>query len=340
MIRRPFFFTLICLSLMLFGACAVQQSRINGVSFVAQSNPVDTSHVRPIHLVNANYAAIMPFGFIRETSDPQIYFNTDRQWFGETVDGVAQYVSELHKEGIAVMLKPQIWIWQGEYTGTLEMTSETDWQKLEASYSEFILTYARQAKELKIPIFCIGTELEKFVAARPEYWNALIDEIRTIYKGKLTYAANWDEYKRVSFWEKMDYVGVDAYFPISPDRTPSMESAIAGWQPWLDELESVSTRVDRPVLFTEYGYRSVNHAGAEPWQSNRMEGSINMEAQEVLLQALYEAVWDQEWFAGGFVWKWFIDHDRVGGADNNMFTPQNKPAQGLIREHYGSYQKD
>lgn len=333
---RPNFFLILIVSLLL-SACAVQRSRINGVSFVAQSQPVDTTHVRPIHLVNANYAAIMPFGFIQNTSHPQVYYNTDRQWFGETVDGVAQYVGALRKEGIEVMLKPQIWIWQGAYTGTLQMATEDDWKRLEDSYAEFILTYARQAELLKIPIFCIGTELEKFVEARPEYWNELIGRIRASYSGKLTYAANWDEYKRVHFWEQLDYVGVDAYFPISTETTPSLQAAMEGWEPWLTQLEAVSQKVDRPVLFTEYGYRSIDGAGAEPWQSNRVEGAINLEAQQVLLKALYESVWEQQWFAGGFVWKWFIDHHRVGGEQNNMFTPQNKPAQKLIGEYYGSY---
>jgi hypothetical protein len=35
---------------------------------------------------------------------------------------------------------------------------------------------------------------------RPKYWQELILEIRKVYKGKLTYAANWDEFKRVPFW--------------------------------------------------------------------------------------------------------------------------------------------
>ena len=54
-----------------------------------------------------------------------------------------------------------------------------------------------------------------------------------------------------------------------------------------------------------------------------------------LLTALYEEVWNENWFAGGYIWKWFIEHDRAGGEDNDRFTPQNKPA-GLVIQYYYS----
>ena len=42
-------------------------------------------------------------------------------------------------------------------------------------------------------------------------------------------------------------------------------------------------------------------------------------------------------FAGGFIWKWFHNHSEVGGMQNNRFTPQNKPVEKLIKEHYQQY---
>ncbi len=74
------------------------------------------------------------------------------------------------------MLKPQIWIWRGEYTGYLKMTSEEDWKILEDTYRKFILDFAEVAQESKVEIFCIGTELEQFIIHRPEYWSRLISE--------------------------------------------------------------------------------------------------------------------------------------------------------------------
>jgi hypothetical protein len=115
----------------------------------------------------------------------------------------------------------------------------------------------------------------------------------------LTYAANWDEYKRVPFWEQLDYIGVDAYFPVSENKTPTIEEAKAGWQSWKTEMQGVATAHNKKIIFTEYGYRSVDFAGKEPWKSNRDMIQINLEAQSNLSKALYEEIWDEEWFAGG-----------------------------------------
>ena len=91
---------------------------------------------------------------------------------------------------------------------------------------------------------------------------------------------------------------------------------------------------DKPVLFTEYGYRSVDYSGKTPWISDRSMNQVNLEAQTNTTQALFETFWEEDWFAGGFIWKWFHKHDKVGGKENFMFTPQNKPAEALLRKQY------
>jgi hypothetical protein len=232
------------------------------------------------------------------------------------------------------MVKPQIWVWKGEYTGLIEMDSEKKWMLLENTYSEFILTYAKAAEQIKADIFCVGTELEKFVAQRPQYWQELIAKIKKVYKGKLTYAANWDEYKRVSFWKELDYIGIDAYFPLSDKKSPSIEDLELGWEPHKKEITSIQKQFNRPILFTEFGYRSVDFTAKEPWKSDRIEGNINLEAQVNGLHAIHNQFWKEDWFAGGFMWKWFHAHDKVGGKKNNRFTPQNKPAEKVLKKLY------
>lgn len=322
-------------------ACSAQlapeDKKINGVSFVANRSPVDSTHIKPVQDVNANYAAVMPFGFVPEMDKPQIVYNTDRQWYGETREGGRNYVTQLHKGGLEVMMKPQIWIRRGEFTGYLKMETEEEWIALEKSYRDFILDYATLAQEEKTAIFCIGTELEQFVINRPDYWKQLIIDIKEVYRGKLTYAANWDEYKRTPFWDQLDYIGIDAYFPVCEDQTPTIECAKQGWQRWKEEVSAFAKAQDRKVIFTEFGYRSVNFTGKEPWKADRSMTEVNLEGQANATQALFEEVWDEEWMAGGFIWKWFIQHDNVGGADNNQFTPQNKPAEIVIKEYFGKY---
>ncbi len=327
--------------MLLLVACAaapVPEPRINGVSLVASRIPVDSIHVQPLVNINANAAAIMPFGFIRDINNPRIIFNTDRQWFGETREGAKQYIKELYKQGLSVMLKPQIWIWRGEFTGALVMTNEDDWEDLERSYSKFILEYANLAQEMEVAVFCIGTELELFIKNRPEFWYNLIDDIKRVYSGKLTYAANWDEFWRTPFWDRLDYVGIDAYFPVSDMQTPSIEDCLRGWEFQKIKLAKFSEQMHKPILFTEFGYRSVDYTAKEPWRYDRSMTSVNLEAQSNATEALFQSVWNEPWFAGGYIWKWFVNHEEVGGLKNNQFTPQNKPVQDVLEVYYGNHQ--
>ncbi len=329
------FFKLLFLVLLIgLQSCTGQIPKINGVSFVSANTKVTDVHVNPVVNVNANYAAVMPFGFIRNLKHPEVIYNTQRQWFGETSDGAKQYIGELRKKDIKIMLKPQIWVWRGEFTGFIEMDNEEDWKQLETSYSKFILDYALLGEQLNVDILCIGTELERFIANRPTFWHDLIKKIKAIYKGKLTYAANWDEFKRTPFWNELDFIGVDAYFPVSESKTPTFEECMQGLNTHKNTIEGLSLKHDKPILFTEFGYRSVDYAGKEPWKSDRSMNQVNLEAQTNTTKALFETFWKEDWFAGGFVWKWFINHENSGGEENSRFTPQNKPAEEIIKQYY------
>ncbi|MDD7886915.1 glycoside hydrolase [Flavivirga sp. 57AJ16] len=334
---KRFKFLIVFTVFLLLQSCNSQIKKINGVSFVAAREAINHHHVNPVINVNANYAAVMPFGFIRDLSHPEVVFNTKGQWFGETHAGVKQYIRELRKKKVKTMLKPQIWVWHGEFTGYIEMNNEANWRILESSYSKFILEYAKLAHEVNAEIFCIGTELEKFIDKRPDYWFKLIGEIKQVYKGKLTYAANWDEFKRTPFWDLLDFIGVDAYFPVSDSKTPTVEACLTGWKQHKKVINTISEKYKKPILFTEFGYRSVDYSGKEPWKSDRDMAQVNLEAQTNTTKALFETFWKEDWFAGGFIWKWFHKHDKSGGENNAQFTPQNKPVEDLIKAHYGLY---
>ncbi len=331
--------TVFGLLLLLFWQCeeTVISEKINGISLVATGDSLSRNQVKPVVAMHANYIAIMPFGFIKETATPEIVFNRNRQWYGETSEGVAQYIQLLHEHGFEVMMKPQLWIGHGNYTGHMKMPSEAAWKELEASYRDFILEFATVAETSNVAMLCIGTELDQFIQERPEYWNRLIEEIKTVFSGKLTYAANWDEYSRVPFWDQMDFIGVDAYFPVSEEEIPSLSVARAGWQPWKSALQAFSETSKRPILFTEYGYRDITYAGKEPWASHREGVTVNADAQVTLLTSLYEELWLEPWFAGGFLWKWHPTHHRVERWTEGQFSPQKKPAEDVIRSYYKEF---
>ena len=332
--RMRIYKPLIVFLFLIIQSCSGQTQKINGLSYVASPNAIDKTHVSPVLNINANYCAIMPFGFISSIEHPEIVFNTNRQWFGETISGAKQYIETLKNQGLKIMLKPQIWVSHGDFTGFIKMNSEANWKLLEASYSKFILDHAVLAEEMDVEILCIGTELEQFVANRPDYWKNLIQDIKKVFKGKLTYAANWDEFKRTPFWSDLDYIGVDAYFPISDSKTPTVDEFREGWKPHVEVIKSISETNGKPVLFTEFGYRSTDYTGKEPWISDHTIKSLNLYGQSNATEALFQEFWKEDWFAGGFVWKWFHNHDQVGGENDNQFTPQNKPVELILKNYF------
>lgn len=313
-----------------------QQTKINGLSYAAASVLLDSVDVHAMKQVGATWVALTPYGFLRQ-DEHRIRFNSDRQWISETTKGIAQDIVLAHRANLKIMLKPHVWISHGDYTGDFELNNTEDWEVLEESYRNYLLTFAKVAQTQKVELFCIGTEWRKFIKARPVFWHSLIQEIRTVYKGKLTYAANWDEYTETPFWSELDYVGVNAYFPLTEKINPSVEELAIAWQPTVNHLKGLSENVNRPILFTEYGYRSVEGTTIKPWESYT-EGRASMSEQEIALEALYKSNWGEPWFAGGFLWKWFNGHSKRGGIMNADYTPQNKPAIVIIKNNYEASQ--
>jgi len=277
----------------------------------------------------------MPFGFMESLNSPKLYFNLERQWWGEREEGIKESIELMRKDRLEVMLKPQIWVRNGEFTGDVKMNSEAEWLSFEEQYEEFILLYAKIAESEKVEILCIGTELHEFVNARSDFWNKLIADLRNVYSGKLTYAENWDKMDKVEFWEALDYVGVDAYFPLNVERSPKIEDLRKGWRPYKNSLKIISETSGKPILFTEYGYRNIDFAAKTPWDSSRELKDTNNKLQADALEALYQEFWQEDWFAGGFLWKWHHNHAVAGGDKDTQFTPQNKPAEQVVKNYYG-----
>jgi len=103
------------------------------------------------------------------------------------------------------------------------------------------------------------------------YWGRLIDNVRRVYSGKMTVAANFDNYYDVRFWDKLDFIGINAYFPLRNlnSKKDRMEQFRESWSDILDDITRFKIEQgvpNHPVLFTELGYG--NHAGSSlhPWE--------------------------------------------------------------------------
>lgn len=323
-----YFFLLILLNSLLVNS----QIKIKGISFVASNRIVTEKEVIPVIKINANWVTLMPFAFLKTIKDTNIIYNDNRQWWGERTIGIEQTALMFHDKKIKVMIKPQIWIPNG-FTGHINMRNEADWKILEKNYQKFILEYAQIAQKTSCEMFCIGTELNEFVTNRPKFWKQLIKKIRTTYSGKITYAENWDTYDKVPFLKSLDFIGIDAYFPLSDKKTPTINDLAASWIPVKLKLKTLSKTINKPILFTEFGYQSKDFTAKEPWNHSQ-SSNLNLDAQQNALAVILATFWKEDWFSGGFLWKWYDNNDRAGGTNDTDYTPQNKPAALILEKFY------
>ena len=306
--------------------------RFCGVSFVGPVNEIQSSDMDPVVNANSNYVCLMPFSF-GEFESPDLQWDINWQWWGEKSEGVIGCTQLAREKGLKVFLKPHIWFFHGAYTGNFQLSSEEDWKEWEYNYMNYILDFALLADSLDIEMFSIGVELKSFIQNRPGYWNVLADTVRSVYKGKITYSANWDNYSNIPFWNKMNFMGINSYFPLSDKKTPTLDDLLIGWEEHFVAIGEFRGEFDIPVIFTEYGYKSIDYLANEPWNPDN-SGGVNLEAQKIAYEAIYERFWNEEWFAGGFIWKWYDYHESAGGDNNKNYTPQNKPAEDAIRSAY------
>jgi len=288
-------------------------------------------HLTTVKEINANWVAVIPYAFMRGYSTKVIY-NTEFQWWGEKEEGISKIINEARKGHLKIMLKPHLWISGDGWAGDFTLKTETEWLLWEQSYTKYILDFCKLAKDHKVELFCIGTELRQVAKQRPQFWLHLIKQIRTIYNGQLTYAANWDNYQNINFWAALDYIGIDSYFPLSEDKTPNTNNLKKAWLPIKTELKHFSNYYDKPILFTEFGYTSSDYCAKESWSDNNSY-SPNQQAQANAYHALFETYWDENWFAGGFLWKWHLQDNTMRNYKTN-FTPQGKKASHIIMNWY------
>ena len=255
---------------------------------------------------------------------------TDRSPSDESLRHVIRVA---HRLGMAVMLKPHIDLINGDGYSRADIgfQSEEKWAEWGRNYMAFISHYARISAEEGVEILCMGTELT-FASTRTAMWTEMIDKTRKAYKGRLTYAANWDEYKNVEFWDKLDYAGIDAYFPLAKESKPTYDTIKEGWKKWLTEIEEWHASVNKPVIFTEIGYCSADSAAKKPWEE-AFSGASNTQLQADCYKAAFEALWNKEWFYGIYWWNWNT-YPGSGGEKNKGFTPQNKLALDQVKEWY------
>ena len=252
-----------------------------------------------------------------------------------TDESLIHGIRKAHELGIKVMLKPHLDLLDtsdGSWRGEIGCLRDPDWDQWFAKYTDFLMHYVDIANKENVEMICIGTELSTTASVKGYMWRDLIKKVRGKYKGLLTYAAHWDRYLDIRFWDRLDYVGINAYFPLTEEMTPTYEQLKEGWTKWVKEVEEFQAKVGKPIIFPEAGCNSADGAAIRPWE-HAPRKEINPELQKNYYKVMLELFWDKEWFYGFYWWYWGTNVN-MGGKYNRGFTPQNKPAQEVLKKWY------
>ncbi len=265
-------------------------------------------------------------------------------------------IQDIHARGMKVLLKPHVDINGGTWRGDFYPADLDAWVN---SYIAFITGYAQMAMTHGVELFCVGTEFKRLTdhAREPNgesgilltKWTQIINAVKAVYPSgptrKLVYAANsnypQDEFSQVQFWDQLDYVGLNAYFPLTGWDNPTVDELKKAWsnnREGKNPLEIAAAwrkHTGKPVILTELGYRSFDGANKAPHDFVSI-GSPNNTEQDRCYQAAFAAWNHRPWMEGIFWWHW--DPYLQSGAETSVrtyYTPMDKPASATIKANYG-----
>lgn len=276
--------------------------------------------------IGVNYIAIMVPTY-QDAVDSTVIVTHDYSGGDTPTDeAIIHAIDMCHLLGIRVMLKPHVDCMDG--TPRVDIIGNPAWFE---SYKKMILRYARLAEENKVEIYCVGTELENTTfSAWETQWRDIINSIKEVYTGYTVYAANWTEHEGVNFWDTVDFVGIDAYFPLTTKNDPTKEELIAAWEKSADEIQTwlEKDKIGKNVIFTELGYVSSDGTNKQPWAT--LTNPEDQKEQADSLDAAFEVLTKRPWFKGIYLWQYF-PQERWSPLG---FTIKDKEAEEVVKKWY------
>ena len=187
-------------------------------------------------------------------------------------------------------------------------------------------------------VLIIGTGFSGIEASAP--WPTLIREARKGFSGALTYGAAASGgaagggYQAVPFWSELDYVGVEAFFPLSSSPNPREAELAAGWKAHVDAVQAWARQGGggKPVLFTAVGVPALAGGAADPAHPSA-GAEPDPQDQEVAARTFFAAMNGQFGIAGAF---WYAWEYRGAGGPGNPYGVQDNPARQAVQAAYAS----
>jgi hypothetical protein len=313
-----------------------------------------TESLADLRRLGFNSIALIPTLFLKSVDATEIYGSEQ----SESVENVAHAAKLAGEQGLRVMIKPHLAV-KG-FAQPPQAINPTDKGAFFENYRAYIRRYAELAHATGAYSFAIGAELSQLTGdAYRDQWLRVVDDARRHYRGPLVYAANWGEDQTVSFWDAVDYIGIDMYAPMAIAAAPSASAApisreaiierwtkapatpdgpgIYGRTAYVDLFRETAGKHGKKILFTEIGVRSVEGALARPWDYEKSYTFADFGVQTAFYEALMQIACEENdgWLAGMYLWGWRVDAPPQGKDWIADYSIEDKPASGVIKRYFG-----
>jgi len=287
--------------------------------------------LKEMNQIGANSIALVPYSYMRDPNQPTSIPIVDGAG-SETDESLIHSIQHAKAFGMSTVMKPQLWLGRS-WTGFIEMKNQDDWDSFFKNYYRWIRHFALLSEIYEVDVFSVGVEFVQATLQNEAAWKQMFEKIRPLFSGELTYCANWgDEFEKLSFWEPLDFIGINCYYPISDKTTPSQRELNQNFAEISKNIAGVAKQYKKQIVFTEIGFRSVK----ETWKHPHAQAdgrTFDYQAQSMAYEAVFKNIENAEWCDGILWWKWpsYLGH---GEPENTRFSPVGKPAEKVIEKWF------
>jgi hypothetical protein len=290
------------------------------------ADPQMEDYIHQIRAIGADWVELCPTWYQSSKDATKIFARskTPSDW------SLHHAIELAHKLGLKVLLKPSVDLLDGTYRGEISPSNRSGWF---SSYRAFASHYAQLAASNRAEQLSIGAELSGMSTDRAG-WLGVIRVVRRYYRGALTYAANFDEYQQVAFWDAVSFIAVDAYWQLAQQPTNDVAALKDAWGAIQVQLSDFAVKTGRKILFAEAGYTSERGSTTAPWSWTTSELPDESE-QAAAYASLLATFSGQPWWMGVYWWAW----DEPGAPESApalSYSPRGKASEAIVRRWWGA----
>lgn len=289
--------------------------------------------------LGAGWISLTPFGRVHDLTPDGIDPSFEAP-FEENRKAVIAAVKQAKERGLRVLLVPHLWVESKEWRALIDPGTDAGWEAWAAAYRGFLLGWAAVAKEAGVDMLSVGVELRSWVTTpRVSLLLPIIEEVRGIYPGLLTYSANWDDAEATLVWDAVDLVGINAFYPLADKDGAGFAELAEGGRRVAASVDAFARGLRKPVVLTEVGYTTRPDPAIRPWEwpDDMKSVTVDEEAQATAYRALLGPFIQSESCAGFFVWRYYADPEDVSQEAAWGFSPRGKLAEVVLRDAFSAH---